>query len=217
MKKITVRVSGNVNFDLLVFTGKMTDQEKSLLRLGAPVYREVKGTNEDMFVSSTGTILKRKKTRSGRKPYYEIIKPCYNNSGYIQVSVPLVSGIKTTVVHRLVAEAFLPHQEGQEVDHIDGDKTNNRVENLRWITHERNCQNPLTKSRGCQNVWRNIKAISASDPDEQYAFEDLTEAGKFLNLTTKGWRVSLTRCMKKNGGYAYGYRWWGELKKKILI
>ena len=212
MKRITVKVAGDINLDLLVFSGSKTSLEKTLLTLEAPIYRIVEGTNENMIVSSTGTVLKRKKTRGGRRSYYEIAKNCYNNSGYLQVSVPWEKRVTTSTVHRLVAETFLGYQENKEVDHIDGNKLNNKVSNLRWITHERNCQNPLTKSRGCQSVWKNIKAISASDPDEQYAFEDLTEAGKFLNLTTKGWRVSLTRCMKKNGGYAYGYKWWGELK-----
>lgn len=211
MKKITVRVSGNVSFDILVFTGKVTDLEKSLLKLDAPIYREVRNTNEDMFISTTGTILKRKKTREGRKPYYEIIKPCLNNCGYNQVNVPLVSGGKTRVVHRLVAETFLGFEKGLEVDHIDGNKLNNKLSNLRWVSHEENCQNPLTKSRKSNKIWKNIVAQDPESSDYLY-FHDLKEAGQFLNLPTKGWKTALTRCMKANGGYAYGYKWWGELK-----
>ena len=45
-------------------------------------------------------------------------------------------------VNRLVAQAFIPNPYNKpEVDHIDRDRHNNNVENLRWVTHEENCNN----------------------------------------------------------------------------
>lgn len=72
--------------------------------------------------------------RIGRR---RLIEGCINE-GYIQVAINGVS----QRVHRLVAQAFIPNPEGKEmVDHIDGNRTNNHVCNLRWVTAEENSNN----------------------------------------------------------------------------
>lgn len=60
--------------------------------------------------------------------------------GYMHVRlVNPYGGITLKKVHRLVAEAFLPNPENKPlIDHIDGDKTNNALSNLRWFTYSEN-------------------------------------------------------------------------------
>jgi hypothetical protein len=52
-------------------------------------------------------------------------------------------------VHRIVAQALIPNPEGHpHVDHINGDKLDNRVENLRWLSHSHNALNRKKETTG---------------------------------------------------------------------
>lgn len=64
-----------------------------------------------------------------------------NGSGYLMVHVSVGGCRESKLVHRLIAEAFLPSRPDRDfVNHIDGDKSNNSVENLEWCTRSENMQ-----------------------------------------------------------------------------
>lgn len=69
-------------------------------------------------------------------------RPLYDNGrGYLIVITKL--GLK--MVHRIIYETFKGEiPDGMEIDHINTIKTDNRLENLRLVTHKENCNNPLT-------------------------------------------------------------------------
>ena len=70
------------------------------------------------------------------------LKQRINNRGYLLINLSKDGKQKTFSVHRLVAETFLEaDNKRNDVDHIDGDKTNNNISNLRWATHSENMQN----------------------------------------------------------------------------
>ena len=72
--------------------------------------------------------------------------------GYLTVCLTKNGKQKVLKVHRLVAEVFIPNPEGKPcIDHINTIKTDNRVENLRWVTHKENNNNPLTKKKYSEN------------------------------------------------------------------
>ena len=68
--------------------------------------------------------------------------------GYQHVTLQINGKPKRFRVHRLVAEAFIPNPENKpEIDHIDGNKSNNNVNNLRWCTHKENMNNHITRAK----------------------------------------------------------------------
>tara|TARA_R110000822_G_scaffold224614_1_gene357557 strand:- start:138 stop:713 length:576 start_codon:yes stop_codon:yes gene_type:complete len=74
----------------------------------------------------------------------KIRKPSKDTNGYYIVlmynSIDKVNKCKS--VHRLIAQAFIPNLENKElIDHIDGNRTNNILSNLRWATSQENARN----------------------------------------------------------------------------
>ena len=81
----------------------------------------------DYLITEQGEIFNK---RNGKK-----IKPQLNGKGYLRVSI----GGKLQFVHRLVAQKYLPNPESKsQVNHKDGNRLNNCVDNLEWVTNQEN-------------------------------------------------------------------------------
>ncbi len=109
------------------------------------VWHEVKDFEGLYQVSNLGRVqsLERQVFHGGNKKLHNIrgkvLKPRVNNCGYVQVRLYKDGKCYTKSVHRLLGEATIPNTENKCcIDHIDGKKTNNIQENLRWLTHSEN-------------------------------------------------------------------------------
>lgn len=94
------------------------------------------------IVNSDGSIISK---RLGRP-----LKPYKGTSGYLRFMLYTESGPTNKAVHRAVAERYIPNPEDKpEVNHIDGNKENNAVSNLEWVTHKENIKHAYTLGLKC--------------------------------------------------------------------
>ena len=123
--------------------------------------------------------------------YKKFLKPKDNGNGYLTVILCKDGKMKRCTIHRLVAMAYLPNPENlSEVDHIDGNKTHNYLNNLQWITHKDNCR----KSHN--------KPILQFTLDGEFVREWKCTADVGKELST-----NIGYCLRGRNKTAYGYIW----------
>lgn len=89
----------------------------------------------------------------GRRVRGRIRALAAQSSGHLYVNLHKGGRGSTEKVHRLIATAFLgPSRPGQEVRHLDGDPSNNRVDNLQWGTRSENIRDSV---RHGTHIWAN--------------------------------------------------------------
>ena len=102
--------------------------------------------------------------------------------GYKFVTLSINNRAKRLRVHRLVAEAFISNIEKKPyVNHKDGDRSNNKVENLEWVTPAENTQHAV--QTGLLKSSRSVKVVQYSLNGERIKeFESQTEAANALGI-----------------------------------
>lgn len=112
-----------------------------------------KSINEEYEVSNLGRI---RRTKNNRTKY---LKPEVLKKGYLRVSIWENGVRKRILVHRLVAQMFIPNKDKTktQIDHINNNTSDNRVENLRWVTPKENIQHSIEQGRFVTEI--KIKAL----------------------------------------------------------
>lgn len=96
------------------------------------IWKEIEGY-EKYFVSDKGRV------KSLKRGEERLLRPQANKKGYLIVNLSKNGKVKGFLVHRLVAEAFLPNPKNlPEVDHLNDNPADCRADNLEWVTHSEN-------------------------------------------------------------------------------
>lgn len=148
------------------------------------VWKEVPGFEGVVFASYYGRIVKIQK----ENPSVRIVIRYFTNpDGYYMVSLK-----RSYFVHRIIASAFLSNPENKPcVDHIDTNKKNNIVSNLKYVTHKENVNNEITKEhireerRSRKGTPFSRKEIAKYDRNWNLicTYESLSKAAKENNLS----------------------------------
>lgn len=125
----------------------------------------------------------------------KFLKPKLNNSGYHFVDLYKNGKAKGHLIHRLVAEAFIPNPKGlPQVNHKDEDKNNNCASNLEW------CDAKYNMNYGTRTE-KTYKPVYCVELD--MVFKSQTEAAKELGLD----QSSIAKCCKGKYKTTGGYHW----------
>lgn len=154
-------------------------------------------------VSSLGNV----RSVGDKKKNKELI-PTIGTKGYLQVCL----GNKVKPIHRLVAETFLPNPKNlPQVNHINENKIDNRVDNLEWCTLQYNVRfgtgiyRRSQKRVGERNGTSSKEVIQLSLTNEYIAeFPSAKEAMRKLGFTSSS---NITKCCKEQRISAFGYKW----------
>jgi hypothetical protein len=135
----------------------------------------------------------------------KILKTAKNKYGYLKVTLHKNYKQKVVNVHRIVAETFIPNPHNLPcVNHIDGNKENNCVDNLEWCTIQENNIHAF-KTGLKQPSYKAVIATNLQTGEEIY-FNSLEETAQYFNLKNKSNISKVCRGKVKSlKGYTFKY------------
>lgn len=152
------------------------------------MWKEIDGF-ENYEVSTEGTVRNKK--------YNRLLTPSPGAGGYLRVNLRKDKKSYQHYVHRLVASAFL---EGEgEVNHLDGDRTNNKVDNLEWTTHQENVNHAFevlqrAPSRGA------VKVLVVYTDGTEKIFDGIKQCAEYYNIDCATIRDYVNHKLTKHRG-----------------
>lgn len=172
------------------------------------IWKDVKGYEGLYQVSNFGRVrsLNYKHTKNVKELAYRI-----NHKGYIDVHLSKNGKSKHLVVHRLVAKTFIPNPNNlPQINHIDGNKQNNRIDNLEWCNNSENLKhayklNLRLKKQGVNH--HNCKKVNQYDLNGNFikTWDFIKQANVELKIPHSNIVCCCRGLYKKAGGFIWRY------------
>jgi len=169
------------------------------------MWKDIKGYEGLYQVSNLGRIKSLDIIdKKGRKHSGIIRKPYVKNDGYLLITLNKESHKKTYRMNRLVASTFLNNQHNlSDVNHIDEDKENNRVDNLEWCNRKYNINYGTRNTRSSSTKSKPIYAIYPDGTDE--FFSSSLECSSKLKISNSNIGAVCNGQRKTAGGLVFEF------------
>lgn len=141
----------------------------------------------------------------------QIIKQQENKKGYKVCYLSKNSKQKTCLVHRLVANAFIPNPNNYEqINHIDCNKSNNNVNNLEWCSNLQNQRHAIAnglmhRSDNCGRKKIKVEKIDIKTKKVLEVYESIAVAGRKNNLSSSNINLVCKGFRNICGGFSWKY------------
>ena len=136
----------------------------------------------------------------------QILKPLKTTRGYLQVCLCKDCHTKRLLVHRLVAEAFIPNPNNLDtVNHKDEVKTNNTVSNLEWMSVKDNNNYGTHNKRVAESLSKQVKMFDKSTGELLTTFPSTHEAVRVTGINQGNISSCCLGKYKSAGGYIWKY------------